>query len=77
MKFMEPSEYAALADPVTSEAEAFEERAGIMEFMGGMSREAAEQAARPVAAKFVHHVNLYTLRRQAAAMAAKKRSGRR
>lgn len=77
MNYMDPSEYAALADPETSNAEAFEERAAIMEYMAGMSREAAEQAARPVAAKFTHHVSLYTLRCQASAMAAKKRSARR
>lgn len=77
MNFMTPEEYAAGSDPVASEAEAFEERAAMLEFEAGFDRETAETMARPMAAKFVHHVNLYTLRCQAAAMAAKKRSARR
>lgn len=77
IEYMDPSEYAALADPAASAAEAFEERAAIMEFQGGMTREAAETAARADAAKFNHLMNLYMLRMQAIRLAAKKRSRRR
>lgn len=77
MKFTTPEEYAAMHDPVASAEEAFEERAGILEYQAGMSREAAEAAARPIAAKFVHQMDLFALRMNAIRLAARKRGQRR
>ena len=76
MNFMTPEEYAAGSDPVASEAEAFEERAAMLEFEAGFDRETAETMARPMAAKFVHHFNLLSLRMQAMSLAAKRRQRR-
>lgn len=76
MNFMTAEEYAAGSDPVASEAEAFEERAAMLEFQAGFDRETAETMARPMAAKFVHHMNLLSLRMQAMSLAAKRRPRR-
>jgi hypothetical protein len=75
MKFITPEEYAAAHDPEVSEAEAFEERAAILEFQAGFDRKTAEAMARPMADKWMHNHNLYVLRMNARALAAKKRKG--
>lgn len=73
MNFMTPEEYILASDPVTSEAEAFEERAAILEFQAGHDRATAEAMAAPIARKFCQTMNLYALRTQAAAIAARRR----
>jgi hypothetical protein len=76
MNFMTPEEYAAAHDPKTSEAEAFEERAAMLEFQAGFDRETAETMAGPMAANWTLHMNLFVLRMNAIAIASKKRKGR-
>lgn len=75
MNFMRPEEYAAAHDPEASVAEAFEERAAILEYQAGFDRDTAEAMARPIADKWTHNMNLYVLRMNARSLAAKKRKG--
>jgi hypothetical protein len=72
MQFMTPEEYAAGADPVASQAEAFEERAAMLEYEAGFDRETAEAKAEPMSTKWNHHMNLVHLRMQAMRLAKKR-----
>jgi hypothetical protein len=76
MNFMTPLELADAHDAKTSEAEAFEERAAMIEHLADKPRDVAEEMARPMAAKFCHHMNLYALRMQAVRLAARNRMRR-
>jgi len=72
MNFMDPSEYPAHHDPATSDAEAVEERAAILEYQGGFARaEAEEIAARQPS--FTHQTNLFVLRQNAIEISRRKR----
>lgn len=73
MNFMTPLELADAHDAKTSEAEAFEERAAMIEYLADKPRDVAEAMARPMASKFTHHMNLYQLRMQATRLAARNR----
>lgn len=75
MNFMTPEEYAAAHDPDVSDAEAFEERAAILEYQAGLDRDAAEAMARPIAEKWTHTMNLYVLRMNARRLANKRQRG--
>lgn len=79
MKFTELADIAHLNDPAATAAEAFEERAAILEYECGLARAESETMARPQAQRFVREMTLYVMKMNQIHIAAKfnQRRGKR
>lgn len=79
MTFTELADIAHLNDPAATAAEAFEERAAILEHQGGFDRIEAESKAWQQSGRFVRDMTLYAMKMNQIRIAARfnQRRGKR